>query len=323
MKRTDNLFPKLLGDYLGTYLPVHRNFSKNTIASYCDTFRLLLQYLKSECGLLSNRVTFNVVNRDGILGFLNWLETTRNCSSATINQRLCAIHSFFKYVQGEAPQLMKESQQVLNIPVRKTHTPLVSYLCKEDLEIILQQPNISTKNGRRDLTILCVLYDTGGRVQEIADLTVSSVRLQPPAQITLIGKGGKARTVPLMPQTVKLLENYLRENNLSNPQASAYPLFFNQRKEALSRSGISYILRKYASTSKRIQPTIPDNVTPHMLRHASLHRPVAAHQVAAYRYEPRRHRRVHRAAEQYQRRKDEVPLGDCAHYEQISLVRRR
>ena len=268
MRKSENLFPKLLGNYLSAYLPTQRNYSKNTISSYCDSFRLLLQYLQTERGLQANRITFNTLDRSEVISFLQWLESVRGCSQSTINQRLAGIHSFYKYVQGEAPELMHECQKILTIPFRKKSSPLISYLDKEDIELILAQPDITRKKGRRDLTLLSILYDTGGRVQEIADLTIEAVRLQPPAQIALVGKGQKVRTVPLMNSTAKLLSSYMKENHLGDPSTGSYPLFFNQRQEPLTRSGIRYILQKYASLARQKRPSMPTTVSPHIIRHS-------------------------------------------------------
>jgi site-specific recombinase XerD len=266
--RKNNQFQLLLGSFLSEYLPSQRNFSTNTISSYCDAFRLFIAILKSDKGIEPNRVKFKDADRETVTSFLNWLETERKCSASTINQRLAAIHSFYKYVQGEEPQLISLCQQTLNIPNRKSPEKYVSYLGKEDLELILRQPDTTTSKGRRDLTLLCVLYDTGGRVQEIADLTVSSVRLQAPAQIKLVGKGNKTRIVPLMEQTTILLSSYMQKSNLLYGQSNEHPVFFNHRHEALTRSGIGYILQKYAAAARNAQPTIPEKVTPHILRHS-------------------------------------------------------
>lgn len=268
MKKNNDQFQQMLGNYLSTYLPGQRKFSPNTISSYCDTFRLFISFLKSEKGIGPNQIKFTDIGKETVVSFLNWLERERNCSAATLNQRLAAIHSFHKYVQGEDPLLISICQQVINIPNRKSSAPLVSYLSKEDLELIFQQPDTTTKKGRRDLTLLCVLYDTGGRVQEIADLTLASVRLLAPAQITLTGKGNKTRIVPLMEQTKKLLSSYMKESNFPRDHAIEHPVFFNHRHEALTRFGIGYILQKYVTAAHNVQPAIPSKVTPHMLRHS-------------------------------------------------------
>ena len=267
--RKSNQFQHLLGHYLSEYLPSQRGFSTNTILSYCDTFRLFIAYLKEDKRIDPNKIQFVDVDRETVESFLKWLERERNCSDSTLNQRLAAIHSFYKYVQGMEPQLIDLCQGVLNIPKRKSPPPFVSYLCKEDLQLILKQPDVSTQKGRRDLTLLCVLYDTGGRVQEIADLTLGAIRLQAPAQITLLGKGHKSRVVPLMNQTKTLLSNYLKENGLIHDGTmNEHPVFFNHRNEALTRYGIGYILQKYVNAARSEKPSIPEKVTPHILRHS-------------------------------------------------------
>jgi site-specific recombinase XerD len=217
---------------------------------------------------MPNQVSFKLLDHAEVVEFLHWLGEERKCSDSTINQRLAGIHSFFKYVQGEAPELIGLCHRVLNIPVRKKASPPVSYLSKEDLELILSQPDCKTRSGRRDMTLLSVLYDTGARVQEIADLTVSDVRLQSPAQVTLHGKGKKVRAVPLMSGTVKLLENYMREQRIGTPEAFCEPLFSNHRKEALTRFGISYILQKYIDKARIVNLSLPKSITPHILRHS-------------------------------------------------------
>lgn len=268
MRKTESLFPKLLGDFLSVYLPSQRNYSKNTISSYCDSFKLLLQYLKDEKNLNPNQVTFNIINAECILDYLSWLEKSRNCSRSTVNQRLAAIHSFFKYVQKIRPELMSLSHSILEIPLRKTPPPTIAYLSQEDLRLILSQPNAAKKSQRRDQVLLCLLYDTGCRVQEIVDLTVSSIRLEPPAQVKLHGKGDKTRIVPLMSNTAKLLRDYMTEHRLGEPQTLQYPLFCNQRKEPLTRAGVTYILKKYTDLARMKSSSISLNVTPHVMRHS-------------------------------------------------------
>lgn len=264
--KKNSQFQSLLGKFLSEYLPNRKNYSVNTIASYCDTFKILLTYLKRN-GLEPNNIKFSNINKDTIDDFLYWLETDKKCLPSTINQRLAGIHSFYKFVQNEEPMYINLCQLILNIPNRKYHTKFVSYLEKEQLKVLLEQPNTSTKKGRRDLTLISVLYDTGARVQEISDLCINSIRLDAPAQITLKGKGGKSRIVPLMKNTAKLLENYLKENNLLNNDLN-HPVFFNCRKEKLTRYGITYILQKYMSLAHKKDSTMPTKISPHILRHS-------------------------------------------------------
>ena len=268
MKRNKNLFPKLLGDFLSVYLPSQRGYSKNTISSYCDAFKLLLQYFECEKKLHSNQITFNHLDVACITDFMDWLKETRKSSNATVNQRLAGIHSFFKYVQRIRPELMSRCNEILAIQFQKAYLPAISYLSQEDVKLILSIPDTSKKSGRRDNALLWLLYDTGCRVQEVVDLKVSSLRLEPPAQVRLCGKGNKTRVVPLMSGTAKILKSYLSENNLGEAHTLQYPLFTNQRNEPLTRAGVAYILKKYESMASLRSTTISPNISPHMIRHS-------------------------------------------------------
>lgn len=267
MKKSD--FPKIVSDFLSIYLPSQRNFSKNTIASYCDTFKLLIRYLQTVHSIAVERMEIKQIKGEFILSFLKWLEEKRGSSISTVNQRLACIHTFFRYILMQRPDLLHEAQKILSIPFRKKPETVIPYLSADEMRLLLEQPDRNTKSGRRDLTLLSLLYDSGARVQEIADLVVGSLRLEVPAYVTLTGKGNKSRDIPLMKNTVGLLKGYLAENNLNMPHKLQYPLFSNQRHEKLTRAGIAYILKKYArlASQKEISFPNPDTITPHVLRH--------------------------------------------------------
>ena len=163
---------------------------------------------------------------------------------------------------------MLQCQRILAIPLRRHARPTVGYVSKEELTEILTQPDLRTSDGRRDAVLLSVLYDTGARVQELIDLSVGDVRLDPPAQLRLLGKGRKMRAVPLMDNTVQLLRDHLQENHLDRPDHFDKPLFQNARHQRLSRSGIRYILQKYLVRARTTLPTLNRTVSPHTLRHA-------------------------------------------------------
>lgn len=131
MKKAD--FPRMLSDFLSVYLPSQRNFSKHTISSYCDAFRLLLIYATTERGMSAERLQIKQIDRDFIIAYLKWLETTRKSSVSTLNQRLACIHTFFRYIQITEPALIYESQKVLSIPFRKKPEVAVIYLNVEEI----------------------------------------------------------------------------------------------------------------------------------------------------------------------------------------------
>lgn len=203
-----------------------------------------------------------------IKGFLIWLETERKCSISTRNQRLAAIHSFFRYVQMEEPAGLLHFQKIMAIPVKKTGKPVVEGVSPEAMKILLDQPDRNNPRGRRDLTLMSTLYDTGARVQELIDIAVGDVFLSTPAVIALTGKGNKTRRVPLMKNTGLLLHNYLTENHLTGQNQGKCPLFTNSQHHALTKEGVAYIISKYANTARNKTNLIPQRVRPHMFRHS-------------------------------------------------------
>jgi site-specific recombinase XerD len=265
MKPTD--LARHLTGFLGSYLPVQRNLSHNTIASYRDTFTLLLRYCQEHHRLPPQRLQLDQLRVPMLLAFLDHLEKERHCSARTRNQRLAAIHAFFRYLQTEAPDRMTQCQQVLLIPFQRHDRLAVPYLSVEDLSALLAQPDLGTTMGRRHAVLLAVLYDTGARVQEVVDLCVGDVRLEPPAQVRLTGKGRKTRIVPLMGRTVSLLKGYLDEHGLQQADRLAQPLFANRQDQRLSRSGIRHLILKYSRAARLGRPSLPEKVTPHTLRH--------------------------------------------------------
>jgi site-specific recombinase XerD len=266
MKPTD--FAKCLTEFLGKYLPHERGVSPNTIAAYRDTFVLLITYLQT-VKIKVEKLTLDLITRERIAGFLDWLEKERNCSVATRNARLAAIHSFFSYMQHCHPETLFESQQILSMKMKKYNRPTMSYLSIDGIKLLLKQPEVTTSAGRRDLALLSLMYDTGCRVQEIVDLTPNKVRLSKPATICIKGKGNKTRIVPMLDEQVKLLENYMKERKLLESHAGTYPLFYNNKREKLTRAGINYILLKYAAAAtKKDANALPEKISPHSLRHS-------------------------------------------------------
>ena len=189
MKPTD--LAQALSHYLGMYLPSQRNVSPNTIKSYRDTFKLFLLFCKQKCSIPAERLSLKHVDKIRVLEFLDWLESDRNNSVSTRNQRLACIHSFYRYMQIEDPIGLLSYQQIMSIPLKKTRAPMINHLTPEALKLILAQPDTSKMNGRRNLALLAVLYDSGARVQELVDLKVRDVRLDDPPILTLTGKGRK------------------------------------------------------------------------------------------------------------------------------------
>lgn len=262
MKKTD--FTKALTSYFSTYLPETCGVSPNTCNSYRDAFKLLLLYFQEEKGVPANSIELRMLNRNLASDFLDWLEMQRKVSVTTRNQRLAAMKAFAHYVQYRNPEYLENCTDIIAMRPKKHEKPVIPFLTEEELKALLAQPDPSTRHGLRDLTLLSLLYDSGARVQEITDLKLKDIRLTNPAMVTLTGKGRKARQVPLMKETCKLLDAYIRNFNL-NSEPLTSPLFFNQKGQALSRYGITYILKKYVSQAELDSDT--RKISPHVLRH--------------------------------------------------------
>lgn len=265
MKPTD--FSTYLTHFLSHYLAAQRNLSPNTIKAYRDVFTLLLRFCRDQRSIALERLCLAHIDGSLVEAFLDYLDKDRHVSIGTQNQRLAVLHSFFRYIQSEVPELMLQCQRILAIPLRRQPRANVGYLAKEDLAQILAQPDLRTREGRRDAVLLSVLYDTGARVQELIDLSVGDVRLDSPAQVRLMGKGRKTRSVPLMDATVQILRDYLGENGLDRPECGDNPLFQNRRGTRFSRWGVRYVLHKYVRAVQNDRPAFTQSVSPHSIRH--------------------------------------------------------
>lgn len=262
MKKTD--FTKALTAYFSTYLPLTCGVSPNTCNSYRDAFKLLLLYFQEEKGVPANSIELRMLNRNLVSDFLDWLEAQRKVSVTTRNQRLAAMKAFAHYVQYRNPEYLENCTDIITMRPKKHEKPVIPFLTEDELKALLAQPDPSTRHGLRDLTLLSLLYDSGARVQEITDLQLKDIRLTNPAMVTLTGKGRKARQVPLMKETCTLLDTYIRNFDLNSEPLTA-PLFFNKKGQALSRYGITYILKKYVSKAELDGSA--RKISPHGLRH--------------------------------------------------------
>lgn len=263
-KPTD--FACCLSEFLTENLAGTRNLSPNTIKSYRDVYKLFIEYMETRCSKKADKIMIKNFTKEVIEQFLAWLETDRENSINTRNQRLAAIHALARYIQVQKPEYMFECQRILSIPNKRYHKKPIGYLQTDEMKNLLSKPDMGTRNGRRDIALLALLYDSGARVQELADLTLWNIRLEEPAVVVLTGKGNKTRHVPLMGKTAELLKIYMQEQKLFGMEKMDFPLFFNRQNKKLTRQGIAYILKKYGDECEF------EKISPHILRHSkSMH----------------------------------------------------
>ena len=267
MKPTD--FAKNITNFLTKYLQNEKGASLNTVRAYKDTFVLLLTFLENEKKLKTEKLILNDITKDLVIDFLDWIQDVRKCSNSTRNLRLSAIHSFYKYVKNQNIENLFEIQKILSINKKKSSTKSVEYISIEAIKCLFKKPNLKTASGIRDMALLSLTYDTAARVQEIIDLTPSMINFNKPYTVKLIGKGNKARIIPVIEGQLLHLKQYLKVFKLDNPENRLHPLFFNSRKDKLTRAGITYILKKYVKKAREDAPNFfTFKVSCHTLRHS-------------------------------------------------------
>ena len=197
MKHKKNSFLDLLEAYFNTYLPVAKGLSTATVTSYKATFRILIEFIYTVKGISAEKIYFEILDAQMITEFLDWLESERKCSIATRNQRLSALSAFSIYAQNRdfgAASIFRNN--VLKVPRKKAPQSLRSSFSREEVRILFKLPDANTEIGLRNKTLLCFMYASGMRSQEVCDLTVGDIQFyQDKACINVHGKGQKIRRI--------------------------------------------------------------------------------------------------------------------------------
>jgi integrase/recombinase XerD len=257
--------PALLQSFFTERLLTQRQVSAHTIASYRDTFRLLLRFAQRERHKRPSELNLSDLDADLIGTFLTSLEQQRRCSARTRNARLTAIRSFFYYASFQEPGLSAHIQRVLAIPYKRQARPMVAFLSHEEIEAVLAAPDGSTWLGRRDRALLSLAFQTGLRLSEITSLNRSAIAFGPGAHVRCRGKGRKDRSTPFTAGTAAVLKAWLKE-----PAPATEVLFPNARGGRLSADSVQYLVRKYAQVAAARCPTLRGKrVSPHVLRHSA------------------------------------------------------
>jgi site-specific recombinase XerD len=238
--------------------------SEHTVASYRDTFRLLLQFMQQRLGKAPSTLELENLDARLVGEFLNHLEKVRGNSIATRNVRLAAIHSFFRFLALREPAHSGLIQGVLAIPTKRTDRRPIEHLSREEVEALLAAPDTKTWLGRRDRMLLHLATETGLRVSELTGLRRQDVHLGRGPHVRCLGKGRKERCTPLSRPVVQELKSWLAQI----PGSDDAPLFPSVRGGPLSRDAVSYLLSKHARAACARCPSMKGkHVTPHGLRH--------------------------------------------------------
>ena len=258
--------PAYLQRFFTERLATQLKASPNTITSYRDTFRLLLNYATRRVGRSPTELQVDDINAELIGEFLTEIESARSNTARTRNTRLSAIRSFFKYVAVNEPQLLHHCQRVLAMPAKRHEKRAIDYLSQAEVEAVIAAPDLSTWHGRRDRALLVLALQTGLRVSELVSLSCGDIVLGTGAHVRCMGKGRKERATPLRKDSVRALRGWLSERAGANEDA----VFISNRDARLSRDAVEQIVRKHARIAASTCPSFrKKRVTPHVLRHTA------------------------------------------------------
>lgn len=267
-RRSQTDLARALRVFFMEHMPLTRGLSPNTVRSYRDAFTLLLRFLagRHRCAVVD--LDLGHLTQVDLIAYLDDLEATRSNGVATRNARLAAIHSFARFVAMRHPQHLEVCQRLLAVPVKRGRSNIVEYLEAHEVRAMIDAPDKSTADGRRDHALLLTLFNTGARVQEVLDVRPRDLQLARPLQVRLCGKGRKERMCPLWPRTAETLRGLLDEFELR--EHAEERLFRNHRGEPITRFGVHYLVRKYAGIACVRAPSLAGKrVHPHVLRHSA------------------------------------------------------
>lgn len=255
----------LLQQFFADRLISQQHASSCTVAAYRDCFRLLLTYAARKLHRQPASLALQDLHAPLILQFLDHLEKERKNSIRSRNARFAAIRSFMHYAEHKEPAALSVIKSVLAIPMKRFDRPLVGFATPEEIEAIIEGPDIGTWTGRRDRVMLATLYNTGARVSELIGLRVGDLILQSSPAVRILGKGRKERTVPIWAKTATQLRRWIREQQATREQ----PLFPNSSGGTLSRTTVSERLQLAVQRAGAVHPEIlKRQISPHVLRHS-------------------------------------------------------
>jgi integrase/recombinase XerD len=252
--------------FLRERLPLQRGASDHTCDSYAYAFQLLFQFASKRLQTTPSALALEQIDAPLIMEFLYSLETERHNSPRTRNARLVAIKSFMRFIEYRVPALLEHSRRILAIPAKKTDTRLVHYLSIEEMQSLLNVPDLQRRDGIRDRAMLHLCFAAGLRVSELVSLPLQALAFYPTPSVRIHGKGRKERILPLWKATAADMRDWLAVRG----DTPALELFVNARGLPMTRSGFEYILQKHVKTAAQACASLQKKgVSPHVLRHTS------------------------------------------------------
>lgn len=250
--------------FLLEYLIRERNLSRNTQASYRDGFKQLLPFIAKKESHKIDQLLISHLSVDNVKLFLAHIETERQCSISTRNQRLAAVHALARFIGRHSPEHLPWCNEICGIPSKKAAPQSMYYLEKFEIDALLDTPDQETDHGRRDYALLLFLYNSGARADEVAQAKIRDLQLGRSPMVRISGKGNKTAFCPLWALTNDVLER------LVQGRSTEERIFLNRCKQPLTRFGIHDLVRRYVKkTAAKIPSIAAKKISPHSIRHTT------------------------------------------------------
>ncbi|HKE28382.1 MAG TPA: tyrosine-type recombinase/integrase [Bryobacteraceae bacterium] len=259
-------FPSLVQLFFTDRLRTQVGASPHTIAAYRDTFRLLLRFASKQLRRVPSQLRTEDIDAPFLGKFLEHLERTCGNSARTRNNRLAALHAFFRYVAVSEPGLALHCQRILAMPSKRYDRGPVAFVTEKEAAALVAAPNPKTWIGKRDRALLLVAIQTGLRNSEISSLRRQDVELGAGSHVRCLGKGRKMRCTPLRSDVVKILREWMSQQG-GKPED---PVFPSSNGGRLSADALQQLVARHLATARKRCPTLASKtVTPHTLRHGA------------------------------------------------------
>ena len=254
--------------FFQTYLLKEKGLSDNTVASYAESVKQLLNFAAKKDNIQLHKLDLASFRAGLVRSFLDQID--KKNSIATRNLRLSAIRTFFKYLGKQHPSMLAAAEDICALANKKTSETIIDHLKENEvhafIDLARQQPNELKR--ARDTAVFLLMHNTGARASEIVHLTIEDFEMSPLPIITLTGKGRKKRQIPLWSETAEAINYYINRREKLTIKTRA--LFLNPQKQRLSRFGLRHIIRQYKDRLSSNHPTLRNkSVSPHTFRHTT------------------------------------------------------
>ncbi len=254
--------------FFRTYLVNERGVAANTLTSYAEAIKQLFIFAADKLGCHVHELDMATLRADIVREFLDHVEAKN--SVTTRNQRLCAIRLFFRYLARQHPEMIAAADSICHITKKKEPEKTMPSLTEGELDAFFAVAADQADGLRRarDVALAHFMYNTGARASETVELDIKDLVPDKALVVTLTGKGGKIRALPLWQETAHAINTYLKLRTELHIEHEA--LFLNNQRQRLGRFGLRDIVKRLARRAVHIAPSLHHKrVSPHTFRHTT------------------------------------------------------